>query len=206
VVLAQAGVAEAVPPALLAATTAGSVAGVSAGGAGAVSAAAAGVARQELTAMFVKKLVLGVALGLGGLGLGVGAWFAAPLIAAADDKPDVKAEKEKLQGEWKVTSAKKGGQDADKPVGDVVKFDGDKFVVPDGECEYKLDPSKKPKQIDVSPLTGEEKGKTFLGVYALDGDKLTLHIAYPDSTERPTDLESKVGADTMLVVLERVKK
>jgi uncharacterized protein (TIGR03067 family) len=127
--------------------------------------------------------------------------------AAADDKPDVKAEKEKLRGEWKVTSAKRSGQDSDKPVGDVVKFDDDKFIVPNGErSEYKLDPSKKPKQIDITPLDGKEKGKTIRGVYELDGDKLKLHVAYPDSTERPTDLESKEGAMTMSFVLERVKK
>jgi hypothetical protein len=42
-------------------------------------------------------------------------------------------------------------------------------------------------------------------VYALDGDKLTLHYAATGSTARPTELEFKLGVDTTRFVLERVK-
>jgi uncharacterized protein (TIGR03067 family) len=185
------------------AVAAGVGAGVSGAGAGAVSAAAAGFAREELSMLLVKKLVLFGALGFVSLGVvGTTAWVGVPAIRAALTD-DAKADKEKLQGEWKVTSATNGGQDTGKHVGDVVKFDGDKFIVPDGECEYKLDPSKKPKQIDVSPLEGKEKGMTFHGVYKLDGDKLTLHMSV-DEQERPAGFEAKEGA--LLFVLERVKK
>ena len=38
-----------------------------------------------------------------------------------------------------------------------------------------LDPTTKPKQIDIVPLDGpeKEKGKTFRGIYRLEGDQLT---------------------------------
>ena len=154
--------------------------------------------------MFVKKLVLGVVLGVGGVGLGVGAWFAAPLLAAADDKPDAKADKEKLRGVWKVVSAKKAGNDLGDQIGVTVKFDGDEFTMPEGDqAELKLDPTKQPKQIDVVPLNGKGKGKTLSGVYKLDGDNLTLHFGL-DGQERPAGFEA--SGETVLLVLERVKK
>jgi hypothetical protein len=42
-------------------------------------------------------------------------------------------------------------------------------------------------------------------VYALDGDKLTLHYVATGSMARPTDLEFKQGVNTTRLVLERVK-
>ena len=120
-----------------------------------------------------------------------------------------------IQGTWVVDpNAYKDVKDQEvvkemKAVRVVFKGDSCTFKHPPGIEEkgsFRLDPSKKPKQIDISPLDGKEKGKTIRGVYELDGDKLTLHVAYPDSTERPTDLESKEGAMTMSFVLERVKK
>jgi RNA polymerase sigma factor (sigma-70 family) len=206
-ILSQAKAA-AVPPALFDAAV-GLAAGVPAAGTGVVSVAAAGLAQKELTAMLVKKLVLSVAVAvgvLGAAGLGWYGWTAARADekAAKADK-DTKADKDKVQGKWKITEAVLHGRSlpparAAALLGDPVEFKGDKVTLP-AEMTFTLDPSKSPKWIDMSSADG----KGFVGVYALDGDKLTLHYAAPGSADRPTELEFKQGVNTTRLVLERVK-
>jgi len=69
---------------------------------------------------------------------------------------------------------------------------------------YKLDPSKKPPEIDLTITDGEFKGKTFPGIYQLDGDTLKLCRAQPGQ-ERPTEFASKKGSDTIFLTLKRAK-
>jgi uncharacterized protein (TIGR03067 family) len=184
VILAQSRAAAAVPPPLFDAAV-GLAAGVPAAGAGVVSAAAVGLAQKELTAMFVKKLVLSVAVVagvLGAAGLGWYGWAAAP----ADEKA---AKTDKVQGKWKITEAVLHGralplERATAILGDTVEFKGDKVTLRT-ESTFTLDASKSPKWIDMPSADG----KGFVGVYALDGDKLTLHCTVPGSTARPTELD-----------------
>ena len=202
-ILSQAKAAAAVPPPLFDAAI-GLAAGVPAAGAGVVSAAAAGLAQKELTAMLVKKLlVLSVAVGvvvLGAAGLGWYGWAA----ARADEKA-AKSDRDLLQGKWKITEAVLHGRPLplERAVailgGDTMEFKGDRVAVRE-EMTFTLDPSKSPKWIDMPTADG----KGFVGVYALDGDKLTLHCAVPGSA-RPTELEFKKGVNTTRLVLERVK-
>jgi RNA polymerase sigma factor (sigma-70 family) len=202
VILAQSRVAAAVPPALFDAAV-GLAAGVPAAGAGVVSAAAAGLAKKELTAMFVKKLVLSVAVGvvmLGAAGLGWYGWT-----AARADETAAKTDRDKVQGKWKITEAVISGRPlplerAVAILGDTVQFRGDRVMLR-AEMRFTVDPSKSPKWINLSSADG----KRFAGVYALDGDKLTLHYADVGSTARPTELEFKKGVNTTRLVLERVK-
>jgi uncharacterized protein (TIGR03067 family) len=73
------------------------------------------------------------------------------------------------------------------------------------EFSYKLDPTKSPKHIDL--IHNEKKLETGLGVYKLEGDKLTLCLpAFAKNKGRPTELVSKVKSGTLLMVFERVKK
>ena len=203
-ILSQAGAAAAVPPALFDAAV-GSAAGFPAAGAGAVSAAAAGLAQKELTAMLVKKLVLAVAVGVGVLGAAGVGWYG--WAAARADEKAGKADKDKVQGKWKITEAVVHGRPLplERAVavlgGDTMEFKGDKVAVRD-EMRFTLDPSKSPKWIDLSPA--QKKGPV-VGVYALDGDKLTLHYDGLGTTGRPTGLEFKKGVNTTRLVLERVK-
>src|SRR5207237_3598683 len=89
---------------------------------------------------------------------------------AADEKSD----QDKIQGKWKMESGVKGGTpipDDKKNV--TIEFAGNKMkALQDGkeqvfEMTFKLDPSKKPKAIDV-----DMDGKPGLGIYVLDGDTL----------------------------------
>ena len=43
---------------------------------------------------------------------------------------------------------------------------------------FKLDPAKSPKEIDITSLDGQEKGKTAACIYKLEKDRLTICIPY----------------------------
>ena len=55
---------------------------------------------------------------------------------------------------------------------------------------FSIDPSKKPKTIDVKFREGPEKGNTSLGIYELDGDDLKLCLSVT-TKERPTEFSAK---------------
>ncbi|MBN9520411.1 TIGR03067 domain-containing protein, partial [bacterium] len=139
--------------------------------------------------------------------VGIGAAVVGYRPAAAQDKqPD----KDRLQGVWVVTAAKKNGQDPpdrDQIVGQKMTFDGDKMRFAGFEVAWAVDPTKTPREIDCTILVGpeNEKGKVSRGVYRLDGDKLTLHVSHPGGG-RPGGFESKEGESTVLLHLERAKK
>jgi len=218
-VLGQAAATAAVPPALTAAAVLASV-GYAAGTAGGLVTTAA-IATKEIQAMFVKKLIVGALVGVGAIGV-VGAGVIGSVLsggpavvrAGTDDKAkdtqakdnQAKEDKEGLKGDWKITSAKQGGRDADDNiVGQPVTIDADKLKFKH-EATYTIDATQKPKTIDVEVKDGPEREQgTWKGVYELDGDKLTIHIG-PPGVDRPTTLESKEGTMTMLIVMERVKK
>jgi uncharacterized protein (TIGR03067 family) len=135
-------------------------------------------------------VLLGVALASGGVAVG----------------GDAKAELKKFQGEWAVESAQLGGKPL--PAAEAEKitltFTGGKVRRRYGDVEkegrFKIDPGKKPPQID---LTVEDK--SVEGVYAFKKGKLTLCVA-EKGQGRPTKFESPAGSKTFLAVLRRVKK
>src|SRR5262249_46379246 len=70
------------------------------------------------------------------------------------------------------------------------------------ESDYRLDPLQ--KTIDVIPREGGEmeKGKTFSGIYLLDGDRLKICLGSPEQ-KRPGEFSTKDGKGYMLYVLQR---
>jgi uncharacterized protein (TIGR03067 family) len=125
------------------------------------------------------------------------------LLGAGDADNDTKH----LQGTWSVVMAKFGGKKApENELKDVkVIFQGNLMTLRYGREEkgtFKLDPSKKPKAMDV---TLERKGKkeTALFIYELDGGNLKLCWRKPGG-ERPTSFTAKDTDGVM--VLKRSKK
>ena len=73
---------------------------------------------------------------------------------------------------------------------------------------FKVDPSKKPKEIDMKITedeTGKHKGKTAQGIYALDGDTLKWCVAEPGTTERPKEFAAPADTKLMFITLKREK-
>jgi uncharacterized protein (TIGR03067 family) len=133
--------------------------------------------------------------------------IAAGLLTAADAREDeARKELEKLQGKWLAVEFERDGDKvAEKDLKDSsATFAGNRVTMRDGASvralEFKLDPSKKPKTIELT--TGQQ---TVRGIYGLDGDslKLCVHLGDPESTF-PTEFTGKKGY--LLIVLKREKK
>jgi RNA polymerase sigma factor (sigma-70 family) len=134
-------------------------------------------------------------------------------IKKADDaKPKEKSDLDKFQGTWDVTGYERNGEKF--PV-TAITFTGDNMkryaAVGDPlpsrpEWTIKLDPSKKPKAVDATVLTGPLKGKTRLGIYQIEGDELKLCLPRPDVKERPTEFKATEGSQLELITLKRSKK
>lgn len=135
------------------------------------------------------------------------------LLAADDPQPDQAARDEALEGNWVVVKAVRGGEEAEKAVGDKFTFrDGRVVISPDEDggreevATYALHPDQDPKQIDITPRPREdsdEKPPVVKGIYKIEGKTLTLCFANPREGGRPTDFASGEGSSTMLAVLER---
>ncbi|MHB1424505.1 MAG: TIGR03067 domain-containing protein [Gemmataceae bacterium] len=133
------------------------------------------------------------------------------LIAADTPKEDAVAkEMAKFQGTWKFLSMEVQGK-PDKGIGKyTVVFKGDQWTVSvrdkvASQATIKLDPTSKPKTIDLTLTLDPYKGKLIRGIYALEGDKLTVCDRAADKGERPTEFASKADSGLVLVVLQRVK-
>jgi uncharacterized protein (TIGR03067 family) len=125
--------------------------------------------------------------------------------SAGQDKAGA-GDKDKLKGTWSVTSGKKGGKDVPEDLFKDIKFvfTGDKLTMQgkgkNMEWTLTLDPTKKPKEMDVK----FEDGKIGNGIYDLDGD--TLKIAHGEIGEpRPTEFVSEEGSNVTVMVLKRDK-
>jgi uncharacterized protein (TIGR03067 family) len=131
------------------------------------------------------------------------------LIAAQEPKKD---DSESLKGNWTAVSMKQNKQSLPE---DFVKtfrlsMDGKNYTNTAGqevmeEGGYTVDASKMPKTIDFDIKKGPDAGRKQLGLYKLEGDKLTIVVSPSDSTERPKSLEADDSNDAIVVVLERVK-
>jgi uncharacterized protein (TIGR03067 family) len=132
-------------------------------------------------------------------------WVLTFLVAA--DKPGSKdtinKEKKKLEGTWTVISLERDGQKLDiENLGKVVLtfkreqlvLDSENNLFEKGELTYELDPSPKPKAIDLIKSDGKAK-KVNRAIYSIDGDELKLCIQDPAQkagrAKRPDSFETK---------------
>ena len=119
-------------------------------------------------------------------------------------KPQGKSDKDLFQGPWKLVAIDKEGEKAPQELIDNIKiaFKGDKVVMEfmgmSKEGDFRLDPSTKPKSID---MTIDDKA--VKGIYQLDGN--SLKICLKDGGGRPTKFETAAGSQSILIVLKREK-
>jgi uncharacterized protein (TIGR03067 family) len=132
----------------------------------------------------------------------------------AADKDDAKKDQEALQGAWKIVASETGGMDRTGETKDhFIVFEGDTFALKKGDDvglrgTIKLDPSKKPRAIDVTITEGGqegEKGKVLHGIYELGTGTLKWCTSGPGGTDRPEEFSTKEGVNHMLVTLKKGK-
>jgi uncharacterized protein (TIGR03067 family) len=130
-----------------------------------------------------------------------------------DDRGDaVKKELEKFAGTWQGISAEEDGLKApeDRVKGHTYVFAGDRYTVRMNgktieEGTFRIDPSAKPKTIDVRPT--KPKSKVMLGIYEIgEGDTIRACFTHPGSAAtRPAEFSTTKGTGHTLQVIKRVK-
>jgi uncharacterized protein (TIGR03067 family) len=128
----------------------------------------------------------------------------------ADDAKNADVRKQ-LLGTWQLTQGVVGGSPLPEQVVKNIRLeltDGKYRVTgaesPD-EGTWNLHLDQKPFGLDVIGTDGPNKGKTFLAIFELDGDK--LKVCYDLSGQaRPTQFESKKQTLLFLAEYQRVKQ
>jgi uncharacterized protein (TIGR03067 family) len=139
--------------------------------------------------------------------------FLSVVVAASAQVDEGKKDHEAIQGTWEVLEFVQGGKPAPEATRKemMIVFKGEKMTLtgPEGigkrEYSFRLDPSKKPKAIDVTPLEGQFKGKTSPAIYELKSDELKLCVPNRGN-DRPAEFKSAEGSNLGLFVLKRSKK
>jgi uncharacterized protein (TIGR03067 family) len=91
-------------------------------------------------------------------------------------------------------------------------FAGDRFTIRSKgkaiyQGTYTIDPSAKPTAIDFRNTAGEMKGKTWLGIYELEGDVLKICDNAGDVAKgRPAAFVTAAGSGHVLISFRRAKR
>jgi len=127
------------------------------------------------------------------------------------------AELKKLQGAWQVIRWEdESGQpaSADEMKDFILSFDGDVLTMrkgkddPGTKCQFRIDPAKLPKWIDMGMPAISEGATVLEGIYSLDGDALSLCITSGLMNNvpppRPTEFKTKPNEKYAVLVLTRI--
>jgi uncharacterized protein (TIGR03067 family) len=126
-------------------------------------------------------------------------------------EPDKKPQ-DNLDGTWEVTDFVMDG--VPEPEGErkgmrfIFKDDHATFVRGSAdklEFTLKLDPTKKPKEVDFTAKGGPFDGQTALCIYDLDSDMLKLCVPNKPTKVRPKEFKSAKGSGIGYIVLKRAK-
>jgi uncharacterized protein (TIGR03067 family) len=134
--------------------------------------------------------------------------FLLMLIATGVSAQDSKKELDKLQGEWTMFSREANGNPSANTNWKLT-IKGDQWTVtrPDKDVgginsTIKLDPSKKPKEIDLITKRG-----TISGIYKLEDDTLTFcRPASIKNVERPKEFKTADSPNQIIIWKRTVKK
>ena len=128
----------------------------------------------------------------------------APAARSGDAKDDT------IEGTWLPATAELAGKMFPDEVRKTIKLvvKDDKYTVTVGkevdQGTVKLNPTAKPKEMDITGTDGPNKGKTILAIYERDGE--TLRVCYDLSGKnRPTEFKTREGTQLFLVAYKREK-
>jgi uncharacterized protein (TIGR03067 family) len=119
-----------------------------------------------------------------------------------------KTDVDKLQGSWTIVTLEMDGAEmpAGAPGGSKIVVKGDKFNTISMGATYDgtiaLDPTKRPKSLDLKFTAGPEKGNTSRGIYELDGDNWKICLTVTSKT-RPSAFATAPGTGLALETLRR---
>jgi uncharacterized protein (TIGR03067 family) len=143
--------------------------------------------------------------------------LAAGLLPTADaTKEDAKKDQELLQGTWRCVSLVSDGKTSDAEDAALFSmiFEKNGFTIKEREGTlakgtFALDPSQKPKAIDVTATEAANeraKGKTQYGIYEVDKDTFKWCSTTKGKEARPKGFSSKGGTGAELWTFKREKK
>jgi erythromycin esterase len=130
------------------------------------------------------------------------------LAPSRTDDPIVKKDLERFQGNWVMIANESSG--AKLPAERLRDYRRsiaqDKYTItiqnPTGVAtirgRFAINPNTKPAEIDAEP----ENGEILQGIYKIDGDQITLCLAFPGAP-RPTEFAADEGARATLTVWKR---
>lgn len=138
------------------------------------------------------------------------ALFLAMTVSCPSRGDDTKDDAQSIDGTWLPSAAELGGEKLPDEVRKSIKLviDDGKYTVTAGEVldrgTVKLDPSTKPKAIDITGTEGPNKGKTILAIYEMsDG---ALRVCYDlGGKARPTEFKAEKGTQQFLVAYDRAQ-
>ncbi len=110
-------------------------------------------------------------------------------------------DRDRLQGVWEFVTGRRKTQLMVRGAGFTARFNnGDVY-----EGTFELDPTKKPKAMDMTITDGPapHKGLTSRCIYALDVDHLVWCPAQPGAAERPKAFPPTDSQDFLCVVFRR---
>jgi uncharacterized protein (TIGR03067 family) len=129
------------------------------------------------------------------------------VVGAGSAQPDAPAKS--IEGKYKVVSAVFGGkEDKEKATKVTFEFKGDEVVIDEGggrkeeTATFKLDPSKTPAHIDITP----KSDKTVHGIYKTKATKdgLEVTIAFSkDGGARPADFKGEGPREAVITLLRQ---
>ena len=115
-----------------------------------------------------------------------------------------------LEGTWTATKAEREGKAADDVIGHRLSFVGDRFHIQSKDAKsvyagaFRVDVSANPAAIDFEHTEGGLRGKTWKGIYALDGDTLIICDNAEDLDKpRPAAFEAKSGSGYIVITFKR---
>jgi uncharacterized protein (TIGR03067 family) len=129
-----------------------------------------------------------------------------PVSGRQTEKPE--GDLAKMQGIWSVVSVSEDGRPFPKPEEFKFQFKDNKILilskgVTDREMTCTLDPSKSPREINLS-RTVDGQVETAQGIYEMSGDSFKMCLIKPGQGARPKEFKSP-NKDILLLELKRDK-
>jgi uncharacterized protein (TIGR03067 family) len=147
------------------------------------------------------------------LSLGLLCFFLFPFAAGDTKEEAIKKDRQKYKGTWQVVSLEIGGNKA--PEEDAQKItvineeNGKWTLLSEGKVIARgtstIDPTKKPKGIDLKCTEGSIQGETLLGIYEV-GDTTRKVCLAELKKGRPSEFSSPSGSEQILATFKRLKK